>query len=106
MALGIRAPVFLALYTILLRGQTSGQEVAIRTHAYTPPSMILHAETNLVEADVTVRDANGHTIPGLQASDFEVLDNGIPQKIDSFSILRSEGNASSSEPSPTLSASR
>jgi VWFA-related protein len=65
--------------------------------------MILHAETNLVEADVTVRDANGHTIPGLQASDFEVLDNGIPQKIDAFSILRSEGNASSSEPSPRVS---
>jgi VWFA-related protein len=50
--------------------------------------MILHAETNLVQADLTVRDAIGHTVPGLQASDFEIFDNGVPQTIAAFSELR------------------
>jgi hypothetical protein len=62
-----------------LRAQTPAQEVVIRTHAYTPPSTILHAESNLVEAGLTVRDSNGRAVAGLQASDFEVFDNGVPQ---------------------------
>ena len=84
-----RAGALLILGTILLRAQT--KEVSIRTHPYIPPSAILHAETNLVEAGLTVRDSRGHAIPGLHASDFEVLDNGVPQKITAFSELRSDG---------------
>src|SRR5579864_6195225 len=89
----------LTLCTLLLRAQIPPKEVTIRSHPYLPPSTILRAETNLVEAELTVRDSNGNTIPGLHASDFEVLDNGVLQTIAAFSELHSNGNAT-----PTLSA--
>jgi VWFA-related protein len=81
---------------VLLSLLQSRQEVIIRTHSYTPPSTALRAETNLVEVPLTVRDWTlGHAVPGLHASDFEVLDNGVPQKITAFSELRSDGKPSS-----------
>ncbi len=78
------------ILSALLHAQTPEQDVVIRTVAYTPPSLVLHAETNLVEADLTVRDAKGQSVPGLQASDFEVFDNGVPQTIAAFSELRKD----------------
>jgi VWFA-related protein len=98
MALAYRAAPFL-IFTLLLRAQAPEQEVVIRTVAYTPPTIVLHAETNLVETDLTVRDANGHAVAGLQASDFEVLDNGVPQTITAFSELRAEAR-SATPPAP------
>jgi VWFA-related protein len=71
--------------------QTPPQEVVIRTHAYTPPPTILRAESNLVESPLTVRDARGRPLGGLRASDFEVLDNGVAQKIAAFSEVRAGG---------------
>ena len=90
MAVRPRAAALLATSTLLLAFQEAAPEVSIHTHPYTPPSMILHAETNLVEADLTVRDANGHAITGLQASDFEVFDNGVPQTVTAFSEIRKD----------------
>jgi len=81
-----------------LAAQAPPREVVIRTHSYTPPSMILRAEANLVETGLTVRDANGRAVGGLHASDFEVLDNGTPKRITAFSELRSDGK-------PTTAAS-
>src|SRR5580658_3236606 len=93
------ATAFVALCTLLLRAQTPPQEVVIRTHAYTPPSTVLHAESNLVETPLTVRDSLGRTVAGLHASDFEVLDNKIPQQITAFGELRHDGKtAAPSEP--------
>src|SRR5580765_4684063 len=86
-----RATVFLILASLLLAAQEPLKEVVIRSHPYTPPSTVLRAETNLVEADLTVRDSHGRAIAGLRASDFEVLDNGAPQQITAFSELRSDG---------------
>src|SRR5581483_3659349 len=70
----------------LLAAQTPpAREVAIRTRPYIPPSAILRANTNLVETGLTVRDSGGHALPGLRASDFEVLDDGAPREIVAFS---------------------
>jgi VWFA-related protein len=89
-----RAAICLALFAAHLFGQTTVEEVAIHTHPYTPPSLVLQAESNLVETGLTVRDAHGHAVAGLKASDFEVFDNGVPQTITAFSELRSSaGNA-------------
>jgi len=62
--------------------------------------MVLHAESNLVEVGLTVRDRNGQSVAGLQASDFEVLDNGVPQTITAFSELRREGHPSATPAAP------
>ena len=94
------------LYSLLLSAQTpapSMQEVVIRTHAYTPPSAILHAESNLVETPLTVRDSLGRTVAGLHASDFEVLDNGVPHPIAAFSELRADSKTAAPGPGTVLS---
>lgn len=82
------AIVFLML-SIPICAQVPPQEIVIRTHAYTPPSAILRAETNLVETGLTVRDSHGRPVAGLHVSDFEVLDNKVPQQITAFTELRS-----------------
>ena len=47
----------------------SGQELTIRT------------QVPLVMSPVTVTDRNGRFVDGLAESDFELLDNGKPQKV-------------------------
>ncbi len=96
MPLPFRAAVF-PVACLLLAAQTAPPkgppEVSIRTAPYTPPSAILRAETNLVETPLIVRDSSGHPVAGLQASDFEVLDNGVPRKIVSFTETHQPGAA-------------
>lgn len=93
-----------ALCTLLLgflvSAQTPVQEVVIRTHPYTPPSTILHAESNLVQTGLTVRDPLGHAIGGLLAADFEVFDNGVPQVITAFSEVRADAQSAAAPPEP------
>ena len=99
-----RAAAYL-IFGVLLCAQTPVQEVAIRTHAYTPPSTILRIESNLVESGLTVRDSRGRGVAGLHASDFEVLDNGVPQQIAAFSELRADGKTAApaaGKPSETV----
>lgn len=103
MALRSRAAAFLATCALAIGQQKSLPEVSINTHLYTPPSMMLHTETNLVETDITVRDADGRVIGGLTASDFEIFDNGVPQKIAAFSEERGEGKQSAAGSSPRVS---
>jgi VWFA-related protein len=100
------ATAFPILSALLLRAQTPVPEVVIRTHSYTPPSAILRAESNLVETGVTIRDSLGRTVGGMHASDFEVLDNGVPQQITAFSELRPDGKttAPASETVPSVNA--
>jgi len=51
-----------------------------------PPiaSSVLHAQSNLVRIDVEVTDSSGKPIKGLRADQFEVTDDGKPQKITTF----------------------
>src|SRR6266508_1752209 len=51
------------------------------------PPVTFKVEINLVEVDAFVTDAQGNPVPGLTAADFEVLEDGKPQKISSFSLV-------------------
>jgi VWFA-related protein len=42
---------------------------------------------NVVDVDVTVKDAQGNFVSGLTADDFEVLEDGKPQTIQTFSYI-------------------
>jgi VWFA-related protein len=84
----------------LLCAQAPEREVTIHSHIYTPPSATLRAETTLVEANLVARDARGNSIGGLGAADFEVLDNGVAQKIVAFSELRSGEALQKQQPGP------
>jgi VWFA-related protein len=44
----------------------------------------LHATARLVVLDVVVVDSNGHSVHSLQPSDFTLTEDGVPQKLASF----------------------
>jgi Ca-activated chloride channel homolog len=48
------------------------------------PSTTLRVTTRLVEVPVTVQDSRGHYVDGLVSADFQVIENGQPQKIRYF----------------------
>ena len=52
----------------------------------TPPPTF-RVEVNYVEVDALVTDANGNPVADLTAGDFEVLEDGKPQKISAFSLV-------------------
>ena len=41
-------------------------------------------DVNLVTLDVTVADKNGHFIPGLAKRNFRVVEDGVPQQVQTF----------------------
>lgn len=49
----------------------------------------LKAQAVDVMVDVIVTDKNGRHVPGLQALDFTIIEDGVPQRITSFSESRS-----------------
>jgi VWFA-related protein len=52
----------------------------------TPPPTF-RVEVNYVEVDALVTDANGNPVSNLTVNDFEVLEDGKPQKISAFSLV-------------------
>ena len=60
--------------------------VLARAHAQTPQSTF-QAEVNLIEVDAIVTDEQGNAVVGLTIDDFELFDDGQPQKIAAFSYV-------------------
>jgi VWFA-related protein len=81
-------PMFSAVVVIF--GLVSAFEVpAFAQSIASPPSTqqpvyTLHANKRVVLTDVTVTDRKGNPIHGLNASAFQILDNGKPQDLASF----------------------
>jgi VWFA-related protein len=48
--------------------------------------LLLHVQTNVVLVDVRVTDKRGQPVTGLQAGDFRVFEDGVEQKVSSFSL--------------------
>lgn len=53
----------------------------------------------LVEVDVRVFDRDGRFVPGLTRSDFELVEDGVPQKIEAMLLVGGPGPAAA-EPAP------
>jgi len=53
-----------------------------------PPQPTFTANSNLVIVDVTVQDKSGRPIDGLKPADFEVFEDGKPQKIAVFEFQK------------------
>ncbi|MBM3778350.1 MAG: VWA domain-containing protein [Acidimicrobiia bacterium] len=51
------------------------------------PPVTFRAEVNYVEVDATVTDADGNPVADLTRDDFEILEDGKPQRIESFSLV-------------------
>jgi VWFA-related protein len=62
----------------------------------------IRSDVRIVEVDVTVRDAHGKPVEGLEAKDFTIIDNGKPRP---FTIFNSNSGASDTSSSIGQSAS-
>ena len=51
----------------------------------TPPTFA--SGVTLIQVDVSVLDADGQPVRGLQASDFTILEDGVAQDIQSFTAI-------------------
>ena len=52
-----------------------------------PPPVTFRVEVNYVEVDAVVTDAQGRIVTDLTQADFEVLEDGRPQKVAAFSLV-------------------
>jgi len=61
---------------------------------------------NYVRVDATVTDKKGQPVFDLKQSDFEVIEDGKPQTVDSFRLIRVDGNPKPGDPPPRAIRSR
>ncbi|MGI8787319.1 MAG: VWA domain-containing protein [Pyrinomonadaceae bacterium] len=76
----------------VLTGDTKMPTDASQTKSNEPAAVeddgdIIKIETNLVTFPVSVLDRDGRFISGLQKQDFQIFENGVEQKIDSFASV-------------------
>lgn len=76
----------LALAGTALYGQGQGQGTAPGAAPQQPP-ITFRAEVNYVEVDTRVLDAQGKFVAGLKPEDFQVFEDGKPQKVSAFSMV-------------------
>ena len=74
-------------------GQAQGQS---QPQAPPPPTgpdgqPIFRAGINFVRVDVIVTDKNGNPVDNLKPEDFELVEEGKPQKIETFKLIALDG---------------
>ncbi len=68
----------------------AGAVLAAAQEPQTPPAqppVTFRAEINYVEVDARVLDDKGTFVPGLTGGDFQVFEDGKPQKVTAFSLV-------------------
>src|SRR6185436_17975070 len=63
-----------------------------------PP--VFRVGINYVRVDVIISDKNGNAVADLQASDFDVSEDGKPQKIDTFKLVKLDGGTAEASKEP------
>lgn len=82
------------------RGDSPAQEPPDRqtpNQPQAPPTPIFRTGINFVRVDVIVSDRSGGAVADLKQSDFEVTEDGKPQAIEAFKLIRLDGGTT---PSP------
>ena len=72
--------VTIGFSSVLTRGQSAAQD----------QDDVIRVRSNEVRLDIVVKDKKGRPIKDLKASDFEVLEDGVPQKVESFRFVSRE----------------
>jgi VWFA-related protein len=65
-----------------------------------PPVPTFRAGVNFVRVDVIVSGRDGKLVPDLTAADFEVTEDGKPQKIETFKLITVDGIPKPGDPAP------
>lgn len=71
---------------VTLAGQTPSAPATPQDPSQQPP-LTFRAEVNYVEVDARVLDAQGKFVPDLAAGDFQLFEDGKPQKVTVFSLV-------------------
>ena len=66
------------------------------------PPTTFRSATALVEVDIIVKDKDGHFVSGLTSDDFEVLEDGHPQKVQHFYLVTEHAPAPSAPQSVVM----
>lgn len=74
--------------------QANGQQAADQT------DLTFRSGINFVTVDAYVADSKGQPATDLKQSDFEVLEDNKPQKIEQFRFIKVDGNPKAGEPPP------
>src|SRR6185369_3018493 len=88
---GIKMKSILSVFLIVL---TAGWPVRLRAQEQ---EEVVRVRSNEVRLDVVVKDKKGRPIRDLKNTDFEVFEDGVPQKVESFRFVTREASAISSE---------
>src|SRR5687768_1463816 len=59
----------------------------VRGQAPQTPEVTFQVEVNYVDVDVVVTDEQGKFVTGLTRDEFEVFEDGKPQKVETFSLV-------------------
>jgi VWFA-related protein len=59
---------------------------------------VIRFKTNEVKLDIVVKDKKGRPVKDLRQSDFEILEDGVPQKVESFQFMVREGALAGAAP--------
>jgi VWFA-related protein len=65
-----------------------------------PQTPVFRGGINFVRVDVIVDDRKNQPVTNLTQADFEVLEDGKPQSVEQFSLIRVDGNPRPGEPPP------
>src|SRR6266852_5149061 len=80
--------------------QPQPQPQAQQPPADQPQPPIFRAGINYVRVDVIISDKTGNPIADLQPADFDITEDGKPQKIDTFKLIKLDGGRAESMKEP------
>ncbi len=84
----VLATAFAAAQAPRLRADASAwQAPAAQPTSPPTPEVTFKVEVNYVEEDVRVVDRDGHFVRGIKREDFQVLEDGKPQKVETFGMV-------------------
>ena len=85
-ALGVTAAVCLAAIAGTVQSMAAPQQTQPISPSV-PPPVTFKVETSYVDVDAVVTDRQGNVVRGLTKDDFELLEDGKPQRIDMFTYV-------------------
>ena len=78
---------FVLAWTTAFGPASFSQDRATQPAENQTPENVIHVNVNLVQMDATVTDSHGNSVDTLKPEDFEILQDGKPQKITNFSFI-------------------
>ena len=65
-----------------------------------PPAPVFRTGISFVRVDVIVSDKSGNTVVDLKQGDFEVVEDGKPQTVETFKLIKLDGGAAPASDGP------